>query len=298
MSKLERAFEKAHPAIDVQLFSGGSGALVDKVSKQNQKADVLASADYSLIPKYLVPDNATFYADFAKNSIVLCYTNTSRYANEITADNWYKILEKPDVTYAISDPKTDPAGYRSLMAIGLAEKKYNDTDIFDNLVAANSRMRATEANGIWTIDVTNTSPDAKKLTITATGPEIAPLLKEGKVDYAFEYSSVAIQSGVKYITLPAEIDLSDPVLASSYQVMQVKRPSGAATVTETGMPIVYGVTIPASARSPEMGAEFIRLLLGSDGQAILTADGQTPIVPAEAFGSVPDSLKPVVTIKG
>ena len=296
--KLEKMFEKAHPDVDVQFFSGGSAALVDKVTKSNQKADVLASADYSLIPKYMVPNNATFYIDFAKNAMVLCYTDKSRYANETTADNWYKILGRSDVKYAISDPKTDPAGYRSLMTIGLAEKKYNDATIFSTLVTPYSKMTKTVSSGVWTIDATNTSPDGKKLTITATGPDIAPLLKDGKVDYAFEYSSVAIQSGLKYVTLPTDIDLSDPAKISIYQTMQVKRPSGNTTVTEVGLPIVYAITVPVSAKTPDMGYEFTKLLLGSDGQAVLNADGQTPIVPAEAFGTVPDALKPVVTVKG
>jgi tungstate ABC transporter binding protein WtpA len=288
--KLEKMYEKAHPDIDVQLFSGGSGAIVDKVTKQNQKADVLASADYSLIPKYMVPNNATFYVNFAKNAMVLCYTNSSKYATEINADNWYKILGRSDVKYAISDPKSDPAGYRSLMTIGLAEKKYNDATIFSTLVTPYSKLNKTVADGIWTIDATNPTPDAKKLTITATGPDIAPLLKDGKVDYAFEYSSVAIQSGLKYITLPADIDLSDPKMESAYKTMQVKRPSGNTTVTEVGMPIVYAVTVPAGARTPDSGYEFINLLVGSDGQAVLNTDGQTPIVPAEAYGTVPGAI--------
>jgi tungstate ABC transporter binding protein WtpA len=296
--KLEKLFEKAHPDVDVQLFSSGSGAIVDKVNLQNQKADVLASADYSLIPKYLIPNNATFYATFAKNAMVLCYTNKSKYANEINENNWYIVLSRDNVKYAISDPRSDPAGYRSLMTIGLAEKAYNFQFIFDKIVAPYSKITKTVENGIWTIDATNPSPDATKLTITATGPDIAPLLNDGKVDYAFEYSSVAIQSGLKYITLPSTIDLSDPTKMSLYKIMQVKRPSGSTTVTEVGMPIVYAVTVPTSAKTPDMGYEFIKLLLGSDGQAVLNADGQTPIVPAEAYGSVPDALKPSVTVKG
>ena len=290
LGKLEKTYEKAHPDVDVQLFSGGSGAIVDKVTKQNQKADVLVSADYSLIPKYMVPNNATFYVNFAKNAMVLCYTNSSKYATEINADNWYRILGRSDVKYAISDPKTDPAGYRSLMTIGLAEKKYNDATIFATLVTPYSKLNKTVADGIWTIDATNPSPDAKKLTITATGPDIAPLLKDGKVDYAFEYSSVAIQSGLKYITLPADIDLSDPKMEATYKTMQVKRPSGNTTVTEVGMPIVYAATVPVSARTPDLGYDFMNLLLGSDGQAVLNADGQIPIVPAEAYGTVPGAI--------
>ncbi len=222
--------------------------------------------------------------------MVLCYTNSSKYANEINSDNWYKILGRSDVKYAISDPKSDPAGYRSLMTIGLAEKKYNDATIFATLVTPYSKLNKTAAE--WYLDNRRNQSLSgwEELTITATGPDIAPLLKDGKVDYAFEYSSVAIQSGLKYITLPADLDLSDPKMEAAYKTMQVKRPSGNTTVTEVGMPIVYAVTVPVSARAPDLGYEFMNLLVGSDGQTTLNADGQTPIVPAEAYGTVPAAI--------
>jgi tungstate transport system substrate-binding protein len=295
--KLEKSFEKAHPDTDVQLWSGGSAAIIDKVNKQSMFADVLASADTILIPKNLYPKNATYDIDFAKNTMVLVYTDKSRYATTINANNWYSILAKSDVTYAISDPTSDPAGYRSLMTIALAERKYGDNTIFATLVKPYSKLTQTMDGAIRTIDATNPSPDGKKLTITKTGPEIAPLLKDGKVDYAFEYSSVAIQSGLKYLTLPVEIDLSDPDMSKSYASALVIRPSGTTTVTEVATPIIYGVTIPTSSMNQDGGVAFINLLLGSDGQVILNVDGQTPIVPAIASGTgVPAAFKPNVKI--
>ncbi|MDP3563754.1 MAG: tungstate ABC transporter substrate-binding protein WtpA [Methanoregula sp.] len=284
-AKLEKNFEAAHTDTDVQLWSGGSAAIIDKVNKQNQYADVLASADSALIPKNLYPKNATYDVDFAKNTMVLVYTDKSRGAATINADNWYKTLAMPEVTYAISDPTSDPAGYRSLMTIALAERKYGDSTIFDTLVKPYSKMTQTVDGAKHTIDATNPSPDGKKLIITKTGPEIAPLLKDGKVDYAFEYSSVAIQSGLKYVTLPPEIDLSTPDMSGRYATAVVIRPSGSATVTEVATPIIYGITTPTSAKNKAGGADFVNLLLSKDGQAILNADGQTPIVPALASGS-------------
>jgi tungstate ABC transporter binding protein WtpA len=133
-AKLEKAFEQAHPDVDVQLFSGGSGTIVDKVNKNGKFADVLASADYTLIAKNMVPKNATFYLNFAKNSMVLCYVNTSKYMTEINDKNWYQVLNREGVTYAISDPTSDPAGYRSLMTIKLAERYYGLSDIFNSLI--------------------------------------------------------------------------------------------------------------------------------------------------------------------
>lgn len=294
-AKLEKSFEKAHPDTDVQLFSGGSAAIIDKVNKQNMFADVLASADTVLIPKNMYTKNATFDVDFAKNSMVLVYTNTSKGAATINADNWYTVLATKGISYAISDPTSDPAGYRSLMTIALAERKYGDGSIFNTLVAPYSKMTKVTDGAKHTIDATNPSPDGKKLVITKTGPDIIPLLKAGTVDYAFEYSSVAIQSGLPYVTLPPEIDLSNPTMTARYANVQVIRPSGSATVTEVGTPIIYGVTIPTSTHNAAGGADFINLLIGKEGQAVLNADGQTPIVPAIASGTgIPPALQPNV----
>jgi molybdate/tungstate transport system substrate-binding protein len=93
------------------------------------------------------------------------------------------------------------------------------------------------------------------------------------------------------VTLPPEIDLSDPTMVARYANVQVIRPSGSATVTEVGTPIIYGVTIPTSTHNAAGGADFINLLIGKEGQTVLNADGQTPIVPAIASGTgIPDAL--------
>jgi tungstate ABC transporter binding protein WtpA len=291
--KMEKLFEKAHPDVDVIGFSGPSGTLVDKVTRLTMKPDVLASADYTLIQKNMIPANASWYANFAKNSIVLCYNDKSAYAKEITPDTWYTVLAKPDVSFAISDPTTDPAGYRSLMTIQLAEKKYGKSDIFDTLIVPNSRIRATESGGVYTIDVTNTSPDGKKFVIAKSGPDLVPLLTAGTIDYAFEYSSVAIQNNLSYVTLPVEIDLSSAANADGYKTVQVKRAAG----TEVATAIVYGITVPTPARNTDMGIEFVKLVISKQGQDLLAADGQTPIVPAEGYGTIPDALKELTTKK-
>lgn len=294
-AKLEKAYEAAHPEVDVQLFSGGSTALVDKVTKQNKKPDVIASADVGLIPKYMMPDNATSYVSFAKNSIVLCYTNKSDFANEITAENWYQVITRPNVSMAISDPNADPAGYRSLMTIALAEKQYNQS-LFAPLVGDHSTIARSTSGSVTVIDVTNTSPDGTNLVITKSGPDIAPLLKAGTVDYGWEYSSVAIQNGLSYLTLPETIDLSSAQHADAYKTVQVKRISGTAAVTEDATPIIYGATVPTAARHAATGIDFVKMLISDDGQKILADDGQTPIDPALGYGTIPDALKPAVAM--
>ncbi|HOT95425.1 MAG TPA: extracellular solute-binding protein, partial [Methanoregulaceae archaeon] len=105
-----------------------------------------------------------------------------------------------------------------------------------------------------------------------------------KVDYVFTYRSNAVQNGFNYITLPPEIDLSDPAHEAEYAKVEVKRPDGS---TEAGMPIIYGITVPSVAKNPELGQAFVRLLTGPEGAAVLEAEGFIPITPSVATGTVP-----------
>lgn len=40
--------------------------------------------------------------------------------------------------------------------------------------------------------------------------ELVAMVESGTMDYAFEYKSVAVQHGLKYVELPVEINLKDP----------------------------------------------------------------------------------------
>ncbi len=296
-AKIERTYESQFPLVDVQLFGGGSVTMIEKITKQGKKADVLASADAYLIPTLMYPTYADYYVTFAKNHMVVVYTNQSKYNDKITSDNWYEILNTPDVKYVISDPNTDPAGYRAVMSVQLAERVYGVDTIFSSLLASHSKMTRTFSDGKYLIDVTKPTPDGK-LVIGKSGPDVVSILKEGKADYAIEYSSVAIQNGLPYIELPVGMDLSAQENADSYATVKVKRISGTTTATESGTPIIYAVTVPKNARSPDLGIEFIKTLISQAGQDILTADGQEVISPPLGYGNVPEELKESGVVMG
>ena len=98
LEKIKAEFEKDFPHITVQLEPAGSVACVNKIVEVGIEADVLASADYSLIPSMMVPDYADWYLTFAKNEMVLTYSDASAYSDQITKDNWYQILQNEGVT--------------------------------------------------------------------------------------------------------------------------------------------------------------------------------------------------------
>ena len=90
------------------------------------------------------------------------------------------------------------------------------------------------------------------------------------------------------------MDLSDQTQNSKYATVKVKRTISSGTSTETGTAIIYGVTVPKNAKNPQAGIAWVKMLLDKTGQDILSADGQTPIVPARGYGNVPAELKGLV----
>ncbi len=295
--KVKAKFEAEHPGVTVLLEPAGSVDCIKKITDNGKPADILASADYALIPDMMIPKHADWYLTFAKNRMVLTYTNESKYASEITADNWYEILGRDGVRWAFSDPNSDPCGYRSPMVIQLAEGYYKDDKIFETLVSKHSNITATEKNGVYTIHASDPKPDNTVLTIRPKSVELVQMIQAGGLDYAWEYQSVAVQNDLKFIVLPEEIDLSAVEFAKNYATVQTEAKQGAGTTLYAGSPIVFGLTVPKIAEHPDLGVAFAEMLIGPIGQDILVADGQPPIVPADGYGNIPASLKPLVSMK-
>ena len=295
--ELEAEFEAQHPGVDVQREAAGSAQSVKKITELGKNADVLASADYALIPSMMMPEYADWYAAFARNQFIIAYTNESKYSNEINANNWYEILRRPDVRYGFSNPNDDPAGYRSQMVTQLAEFYYNDSRIYDDLIQNNTGITATtEENGTVLVHVPASeaiSPNTKKIMLRSMEVELTSALETGEIDYLYIYRSVAEQHGFKYVELSPQIDLGSMEYADNYSKVQVQMANGEII---TGSPIVYGVTIPKNAENPELAAEFVKLLLDKPGQQIFIKNGQPPIVPAIAEGKdkMPEELQALV----
>ncbi|HHN82036.1 MAG TPA: tungstate ABC transporter substrate-binding protein WtpA [Methanomicrobia archaeon] len=294
MEGIKAAFEEDNPNVTVNLEPAGSISCVRKITDTGIEADVLGSADYTLIPSMMMPDYADWYAIFASNEMVLTYSDDSAYADEITQDNWHEILGREDVIWAFSNPNMDPCGYRTPMVIQLAEDYYGDDQIFENLIEADSAITCELVDGIYVITTPeDLASNTNRLTIRDKSVELVSMVLEGGLDYAWEYLSVAKQNDLNYITMPDEINLSAVRFTDNYNTVKVNTSDGG---TQVGKPIVYGITIPKNAPHPDVAAEFLTYLLGELGQETFDALGQPPIVPAETndLEAVPDILKDYV----
>lgn len=294
---IKAQFEADHTNVEVQLEPGGSITRVQKITELCEECDVLASADYTLIPSMMMTSDSNYtdwYIIFAVNKMTLAYANNSRYADEINSTNWYQILRRNDVKWGFSNPNMDPCGYRALMVIQLAEFEYGDDMIFEDLVEANSDITVSEADGIYTIDtnMTDLNPNTNRLMIREKSVELVTFVQEGGLDYAFEYSSVAKQHGLKFLELPESIDLSSEDNRDTYKKVKVQK----TTKTSTGKPIVYGLTIPNNAKNPTLAAEFIKYIINESGQSALRDNAQPPVVPGitNDIDKIPKSLETYV----
>lgn len=272
---INKAFMVKEPNVTVQAQFGGSVKEVKQVTELGMQADVVGVADYSVIPTYMFGGQgkqrfADWYIGFVSNAITFVYTDKSKGANEITPDNWYKVLAQPGVQIGRSNPDTDPSGYQTLQMLKLAETYYNQPGLVDAVLK-----------------------NAPKTNIRDTETELVGALQAGQIDYLAIYRSDAIQHGFKYIDLPAAINLSDAAKAADYAKVSVDTANG----TLTAKPIIYALTIPTNAPHPDAAAAWMAFALGPDGQKVMADAGFQVLTPAIAFkpDAVPSMLRLLTT---
>jgi molybdate/tungstate transport system substrate-binding protein len=111
-----------------------------------------------------------------------------------------------------------------------------------------------------------------------------PVLESGAVDYVLVYKSDAEQqknAGVKYITLPDELKLTNTTFEPTYKNYMLIQFSGTnKTKNVTLTPIIYGITILTKAPNQKLAIEFMQLLLSPEGVQITQNNFQDPISPA------------------
>jgi molybdate/tungstate transport system substrate-binding protein len=260
LKQIAKEYEKRNPNTKIYLESAGSLVCARKVTELKKPCDIIASSDYFVINELLIPDYASWSIRFATNEIVIAYQEKSKYSKDINAENWMDILQKKDVIYSRSDPDSDPCGYRTIFTFLLAEKKYQKPGLTTKMLSKNKEyIRPKEV-------------------------DLVALLESNVIDYMFQYKSVAIQHGFKYIELPKEINLSDPLKNDIYSSVSTEvadnRPGTKMKVT--GDYINYSLTILDNAPEKEEAVNFVDFLLSQDGMNIFRTNGQEPLVPLVA----------------
>jgi molybdate/tungstate transport system substrate-binding protein len=275
---ISEAFTKIHPKVKIYREAAGSRACARKISELKKEADIMASADYTVIDKLLIPEYADWNIRFASNEMTIVYHHDSRGASEINGDNWYNVLLRKDVAFGRSNPNADPCGYRAVLTMQLAEKYYGIEGLAAKMIAKdNEYIRPKET-------------------------DLLALLESNTIDYIFLYRSVAEQHKLDFVLLPDQVNLKKPELSDYYKTATVKI-SGkepGTFITKVGEPMVYGVTIPKNAPNPEAALAFVKFLLTADkGMAIMKQMGQPSMIPSftDTYDKIPADLREFASAK-
>jgi molybdate/tungstate transport system substrate-binding protein len=234
--------------VQYHLEPGSSLEVARRITDLGRRPDLLALADPDVFPKLLIPQWTTWYAVFGRNRMVLAYTDRSKHASEITADNWRHVIQRPDVQIGRSDPNDDPSGYRTLFVFQLAERYYREPGLAARLLhaAPQRNVRPREADQVG-------------------------LLQAGELDYIWSYQNLADNAGLKTVSLPSQVDLGTPADSAIYATASArvlgKRPGD--TITVRGAPILFALSIAGSAPHKAAAEQFVAFLLSPDGRRIL-----------------------------
>lgn len=257
--------------VRVDLESAGSLETARKLTELGKIPDVIALADEEVFPQLLMPRFTTWYARFARNRMVIAHTDRSRYADRLSEETWRDVLARSEVQVGRADPDLDPAGYRTLLALQLAERHYGEAGLAARLLA-----------------------NAPRRNMRAKSAELVALLQAGELDYAWGYESVAQAAGLRYLTLPSAVDLSDDADSTAYAAASV-RVLGASrgdTIAMTGRAIHYAVSIPPDAPHRETAERFVAWLLSARGREILRSEHLDALDEAQFAGTgVPSSVR-------
>lgn len=273
-------FEAKHPGINIFISAHGSLECINLL-KQGMQCDIIFVSDFKVIKNnlYLVPlpsnpsiNYADWWVDFARNQIVIAYNPTTTVGQLITDTNWYTILTEGQGKWARANPDADPCGYRTLITLNISDTYYPDhSDEYPNY----------PLGGVLNY-VTN--PGCPNVVVAAKESDIMGPLQAGQYDAGFTYLSLAIQFGLPYIDLPANVSLGDasPEYDDWYSLWSITTPAK----TYWGSAIKYAASIPNTVKNVYWAIEFLRFMLSPEGQAILANGGQPPVNPPVAEGNI------------
>lgn len=250
-----RQFCKNHLDINVEMETAGSRNCARKVI-EGAEVDLIGLADPAVFAELLAPQFVDEYYVIATDQIVITYDDFSRRSKKINSGNWVDILLSDGVRFARADHKTVPCGYRTLMVWQLAERFYQRPGIYQRLCD-------------------QSVPEDEYQSVT----DLTAAILEGRVDYSFQYLSVARQFGLNYLKLPSKINLSNPIYADDYSEATVviwEKGFSPKPVIIKGAPIEFAVAVAKNSPRADIAEAFIQFLTSKEGGVILEKCGLIP----------------------
>jgi molybdate/tungstate transport system substrate-binding protein len=273
--QISPAFDKA-TGYTFQGEGKGSTALAAEISGHLRTPDIFISADPKVNATLMGTANGNYvswYLSLARTELVIGYNPKSRFAADFQAaangsKPWYQVLEQPGVRLGRTDPELDPKGISTILMFDLAQQYYYQPGLEQKVLGS-----AENASQVF--------PEE----------ELVARLGAGQLDAGIFYLNEVKAAKMPYITLPDQINMGNPSMASNYATVHWTDPK--TKKVHIGAPIIYTITIPSTSKNRAGAIAFVNFMLSSQGQSILTADGvlSTPIKLTGDASIVPQQLQ-------
>lgn len=238
----------------------GAYGMARLLASKKVVADVFVSitpGPIEVLQKAGLVDNAI---PVASTRMVIAYNPKSKYAQQFEAikagkpgaEPWWKVLQTPGLHFGRTEAAVDPQGQNIIFTLMLAEKYYQQPGLAMKILGSiNNPQQVLAEGGLLT------------------------RLEAGQIDASSGYESATRSAKLPYITLPDEINLSNPDMSAKWYdtvSFSIKDAQGKDKVLHT-QPLVFYAAVLKNAPNPAAGKAFINYMLSPAGQKTLQDNG-------------------------
>ncbi len=256
-------------------ISGGSYSDAHNIAAGDPANVFISVSLASYGESYLGSRYSGWAVAFAADQLVLAYSSSFLSAaslkiidnftrgismnNSSYMKNAFDMLTSGSVKVGISNASSDPAGLRAMLSLEIAGYDY-----------------ANGSTGYY-VDRMNSSG----CTVTAADASIlVSPLQEGSISFLYIYKSAAISDGLRYITLPNNMNFGDASYSSFYSSFSYNTASGSCS----GAPIYLYVGALSNNSMNAESLAFIDFVINNS--ASMASFGLQPLSPALVFSNV------------
>ena len=240
----------------------GSTALANEIKGKLRFPDIFISADPAVNTTLMGANNGNYvswYAPFIRTSMVIGYNPNSKFAADFQAaasgtKNWYQVLQESGIRIGRTDPLLDPKGVRTIELMELAETYYHQPGLTNKILGSSENS-------------SQIFPEE----------ELVTRLTSGQLDAGFFYLNEVTDASLPFVTLPTQINLSDPSLNTTYAAATYTNPT--TKKVSKGSAIVYTITIPSTSKNMAGAIAFVQFIFSPQGETLFTNDGLTLATP-------------------
>lgn len=226
-----------------QGYAGGSNKLANEIKYRLRRGDVFISAIPRVDEQLMGQDNGdwvSWYIAFAESPLVIGYSQSSQFVNDLRTKPWHEVLAEPGLRLGRTDPKLDPKGALTVDLLRRAEEFYRKPGLSQRIIGA----------------LDNPAQILPEETLVGR-------LQSGQLDAGFFYSTEAADAKIAAIKLPDEI-----VLKACYTVTILRD-----APNEAGAEKFVRFLLGSEGRDllKEHGLELLKPDLSGDANAVPTA---------------------------